>query len=347
MLLAPLLGPTVGGALIEVSSWRLIFLINLPIGVLNVFLARAFLRESTIRHDARLDVKGFLLATTTFPSLLLGLSMGERYGWDAPITLTLLGVGAMALGVFVFVELRERDPMLKVRLFSNRVFALGMAVNGVTQFSLFGVQYILPLYLQQAHGLDALQTGLILFPTGVLSFLALNVTGKVYNHLGPRPLAMTGLTFLLISTASLSRIGPETPLLVITALSSMRGVALGLCMMPVQTAAYNTVPQADMSRATSLVNVMIRLFGSTTTAILTTFLLFSLGQHGADGASITGGSAPLGALTAAFDDTFILMSLMSVLGLGLAFFLRDPMLEKARAEGRVPGASVKVAASAD
>ena len=119
-------------------------------------------------------------------------------------------------------------------------------------------------------------------------------------------------------------------------------------MMPVQTAAYNTVPQDEMSRATSLVNVMIRLFGSTTTGVLTTFLLFSLGQHGAKGASITGGSAPLGALTSAFDDTFILMSAVTVVGMCLALFLRDPMLDKARAEGRLKeGAVIKVAAAAE
>lgn len=348
MLLAPLLGPTVGGALVEFSSWRLIFLINLPIGVLNVFLARSFLKESIIRRDARLDIKGFILATAAFPSLLLGLSFGERIGWDAPLTLGLLGIGVVALALFVFVELRHRDPMLKVRLFSNRIFALAMAINGITQFSLFGVQYILPLYLQQAHGLGPLETGLLLFPTGITSFAALNVTGKIYNRVGPRPLALTGLTFLLISTASLSRIGAETPLLIIAAVSSLRGVALGLCMMPVQTAAYNTVAPSDMSRATSLVNVLIRLFGSTTTAVLTTFLIFFLGQHGAPNASITGGSAPLGALTASFDDVFIVMSIVSVIGMCLALFLKDPFLDKARADGQLKdGTVIKVTAAAE
>jgi DHA2 family multidrug resistance protein len=344
MLLAPLLGPTVGGAIIEFTSWRLIFLINLPIGILNVMLARSFLKETTQKRESRLDLKGFLLASLAFPCLILALSEGARLGWTSPVVLGLLSVGTIAFAAFCVVELNHTDPMLKMRLFGNRIFALAMAMNGITQFSLFGVQYILPLYLQQAHGLSPLQTGLILFPTGITSFLALNVTGKLYNRLGPRPLALIGLTFLLISTASLSRIGPGTSLFLIAGVSSLRGVALGLSMMPVQTAAYNTVAQSEMSRATSLVNVMIRLFGSTTTGVLTTFLLFSLGQHGAEGAAITGGSAPLGALTAAFDDTFILMSCVTVVGMFLALFLRDPMLDQARAEGRLKnGAIVKVA----
>src|SRR4051794_19536870 len=201
MLLAPLLGPTVGGAIIEFTSWRLIFLINLPIGILNVMLARSFLKETEAKRASRLDVKGFLLASLAFPSLILSLSEGARLGWTSPIVLGLLGLGVTAFTLFCYVELNHNDPMLKMRLFGNKIFALGMAMNGITQFSLFGVQYMLPLYLQQAHGLSPLQTGLILFPTGITSFLALNITGKMYNRVGPRPLALTGLTFLLVSTA--------------------------------------------------------------------------------------------------------------------------------------------------
>jgi hypothetical protein len=110
---------------------------------------------------------------------------------------------------------------------------------------------------------------------------------------------------------------------------------MGFCMMPVQTAAYNTIPQQDMARATSLVNVMIRLFASMTTAALTTFLIFALGQHGAAGASITGGTAPISALTAAFDDAFILMSGVTIIGMFLALFLRDPVVEAARKAGGI------------
>jgi EmrB/QacA subfamily drug resistance transporter len=346
MLLAPLLGPTLGGYLAQYVSWRMIFLINLPIGVANLGLAWALLKEQPRQEGLRFDGLGFLLALCAFPSLLLALSEGGQLGWTSPATLTLMGAGIAALVAFIIVELRKRQPLLHVRLFERPMFALAMAINFVTQFSLFGIQFLMPLLLQQARGLGAAATGLLLFPSGITSFIAMNVSGRLYNRVGPKRLALAGLAVLFVTTAALGRTTEATGLLVIGFLASLRGVAMGLCMMPVQTAAYNTVPQEQIAHATALSNVLFRIFGSAGTAILTATLVFSLTVQGAPaGATVTSGTAPVHMLESAFDSAFLLMAAVTLIGMALAWFLRDPVLEGLREQpAPVPGERTALAA---
>jgi len=331
MLLAPIMGPTLGGYLVEYASWRTIFLINLPIGLINLVLAIWLLKETTRRPEVRLDVPGFVLALFAFPPILLALSAGEERGWTSPLVLILLLVGSVSLIAFVQVELRQREPLLQLRLFEKPTFRLGMMLNFVTQFSLFGMQFVLPLMLQQVHRLGAAATGLLLFPSGIVTFLAMNFSGRIYNRVGPRPLAISGLLILLFTTAALSRTTPGTSLTLIGALASLRGLAMGLCNMPVQTAAFNTVARDQMTRATAISNVLFRIYGAISTAALTTILLVSLRFNGApEGSTVTDLNTPVAFLSPAFGTAFMVMAGMAVVGIVLALFLRDEVLDNLR-----------------
>jgi EmrB/QacA subfamily drug resistance transporter len=345
MLVAPILGPTLGGYLVEYASWRMIFLVNLPIGLINLVLAHFLLKETPVRDEARLDFRGFALAAVAFPGILLGLSEASEFGWDSPLIIALLTAGVVALGAFILAELRHDDPLLQVRLFANPMFSLAMTLNFILQFSLFGIQYLLPLFLQRAHHLGAAETGLLLFPSGILSFISMNLGGHAYNRLGPKPLALSGLAVLFVATLALSRVNQDTGLVTIGALASLRGVAMGLCMMPVQTTAYNTVPQHLMARATALTNVLFRVFGSASTAILTTILIFSLHEHGAPaGSSITSGNTPVDFLSRAFADGFLAMAVLTVVGMLLALFLQDAALKALKVETVDGAATVEAVA---
>lgn len=331
MLLAPIMGPTLGGYLVEYASWRTIFLINLPIGLLNLGLALWLLKETPRRLEARLDVPGFVLALFAFPAILLALSAGEERGWTSPTVLGLFAIGVVALVAFIRVELRQRQPLLQLRLFAQPIFRLAMVINFVTQFSLFGMQFVLPLMLQQVHRLGAAQTGLLLFPSGIVAFLAMNLSGRIYNRVGPRPLALSGLSVLLVTMVLLSRITPGTSLTLIGVLASLRGLAMGLCNIPVQTAAFNTVAREDMTRATAITNVLFRIFGAASTAVLTTILIVSLRLHGApEGSTVTDPSTPIAFLSPAFGNAFLAMAVMAGVGIILSLFLRDEVLEKLR-----------------
>jgi EmrB/QacA subfamily drug resistance transporter len=338
MLLAPLIGPTLGGYLVQYSSWRTIFLINLPIGLLNLLLAYWLLKEQPRKSDNKFDVPGFALALLAVPGILLALSVGEDSGWTSPLTLGLGGVGIVALIGFAVVELRQPTPLLQLRLFREPMFTLGMAINFVTQFSLFGIQFILPLLLQTVHRLGAAATGLVLFPSGILSFATMNISGFAYNRIGPRRLAASGLGVLLVTTFLLGRTTAETSLYVIGTLAALRGLAMGLCMMPVQTTAYNTVPRDQMPRATALTNMLFRVFGAVSTAILTTILLLSLRFQGApEGSNVASGTVPIPFLQDAFSHAFYAMSLLAIVGVGLSLFLHDRALDELQA-GKQPAA---------
>ncbi len=329
MLLAPIIGPTVGGYLVEYSTWRMIFLINLPIGLINIGLAYFLLKDSP-RKEGRLDRLGFVLAAIAFPAVLLALSQGESSGWTSPFVLTTGGVGIVALAAFVWAELHQSWPLLQIRLFANRTFSTAIVLSFVAQAALFGMSYVLPLFLQLARGLSPAKTGLVLFPSGIVSFITMNVGGRLYNRLGPRPLALSGFVILLVSSLMLSRISEQTNVFLIAILASARG-AVGLCAMPVMTCAYNTVDPDQMPRATALVNGLFRVFGAITTALMTTALVVSLSWHGApEGSSITDGTASINFMVEAFNDAFLLMALISLLGIILSLFIRDRVLEGLR-----------------
>jgi predicted MFS family arabinose efflux permease len=219
-----------------------------------------------------------------------------------------------------------------------------MVMMFVLQISLYGIQYLLPLFLQDARGFSPSQTGLLLLPGGVASFVAMNVGGKLYNSLGPKPLSLAGSAVLFAGTLAMAQMDTHTSAGVIAGLSCIRGIALGLCFIPVQTAAYNTVSRDDMPRATALTQVAMRLYGSVSTAVLTMVLLFSLQYHGApEGATMTGGSTPVNFVVDAFSDGFYFMAAVALVAGVLSVFIRDDIVaaEKKRNSERAPSLSAE------
>jgi EmrB/QacA subfamily drug resistance transporter len=327
MLLGPILGPTVGGFLVDYVSWRAIFLINLPVGAVTLVLASRLLHETLQTRSTKLDGLGFALIAFSFPALLFGLSEGSEKGWSGGLTVGLIVAGAIGIIVFVFHELRQRDPLLQLRLYSHPMFAVAAVMQFITQFCFFGSNYLLPLMLQDAYKISASTTGLLLFPVAICDFVALNMAGRGYNRFGPRPFTVAGLLFLLGTSVALAMINPGTNELVIAGISALRGFGMGFCMMPVQTMAFNTVPRDLMPRATALSNVMMRVFGSASTAMLTTIVVASLALHGApDGAKLSSADLAPGILLSSFQTAFIAMAVVSATGLIFAYFIHDDVL---------------------
>ena len=334
-LMAPLLGPSVGGYIVEYASWRWIFLMNVPVGIVALFLAHRLLKETAIKAESKLDSRGLILATIAFPALLLGLSQGTEQGWTAPFPLALFAVGSVALALFVRVELGQPDPMMRLRLYSIPMFRLSSFIQWIGIFSLFGLNIVLPLFLQRVEGLDAAGAGRILLPMGIVAFATMNVAGRLYNRIGPRPIVTAGLCVLAVTTFAWAQVPPGTSPWILTLLASLRGLGMGLFGQTLMTVAFNAVPNGEVPRATSLVNVGQRIDTAFSTAVLTTVLIVGLTFTGApDGTSIAAGDAPIEDMRRTFDYAFLLMTATSVVGIGLAWFLRDHVLEEAM--GRAP-----------
>ncbi|HLF78971.1 MAG TPA: MDR family MFS transporter [Dehalococcoidia bacterium] len=328
-LLAPLVGPSLGGYIVEYSSWRMIFLINVPVGLLNLVLAIRLLKETPLKSESKLDLRGFAFAALAFPSLLLGMSRGADLGWDSPFVLGLIGVGFTALGAFIYTELRHHDPMLRLRLFSIPTFRLALFVQWIGIFSLFGLNVVIPLFLQRVHGMGPAEAGQVLLPMGFVAFITMNVAGRLYNNLGPKPIVVFGLAVLTVVTFLWSYVHAGTSTWVLMLLVSGRGLGLGCFGQIVQVAAFNTVPDGQMPRATALVNVCQRITTAFSTAVLTSILVIGLTWTSAPaGTSIAAGTAPIADMEQTFRYAFYLMTALSIAGIGLALFLRDKVQEQ-------------------
>lgn len=334
-LLAPLLGPSLGGYIVEYLSWRMIFLINVPIGLLDILLAYKLLKETQRRSELKLDSHGFVFAAVAFPSLLFAMSRGAEGGWTSLPTLAFFAVGSASLALFIRRELRHHDPMLRIRLFGVQMFRRSLMIQWLGIFSIFGLNIVVPLYLQRVQGMSPAEAGEVLLPMGFCAFFTMNVAGKFYNRIGPRPIVLTGMSVLALTTVGWSFVDAGTGTLWLVVLVCGRGFAMGMFGQMVQVAAYNAIPPDEISRATSLVNVCQRITTAFATATLTTVLIVGLGLTNAPaGTSIAAGDAPVDAMAQAFQYAFYLMTAITIAGIALALSLRDPVLEERAARAR-------------
>lgn len=271
-LVAPALGPTLGGFLVEYVDWRFIFYINLPIGIAGAIMASRNLRERKSEQRARFDLPGFILSTIGFGSLLYGLSNAATDGWTSRVVVGFLSLGVVALAAFVVVELRSPHPLLNVRFYQKHVYLLASAVGWVSVVALFGATFLLPLYFQTLRGRTPFQTGLLLLPQAVAAVISIQISGRLYDRIGPRYVVTTGLIMLTITTWGFSRITLTTPYTLICAQMAVRGFALACVMQPTQAAALSVIERDVLTRASSLLAVMRSVFQSLGVAILGTVL---------------------------------------------------------------------------
>jgi EmrB/QacA subfamily drug resistance transporter len=360
IIFAPVLGPTVGGYLVEYVDWRTIFTINVPIGVVGITLGLLFLRESETQLGLKFDARGFVLSAIAFSALLLGLSDANTEGWTSPGILARFAIGSVALVAWIVVELTDEQPLLELRLFKDRVFTLAMMVNFVLTVGLFGGQLLVPLFLQNFRGLGAAETGLITMFQALPMLVMMPLVGRTLDKVGLRRQLVLGMPLVALTTylfASMDLTMSDNHLRLLLVL---RGAAMGLVMMPAMTAAMNAAPMHLMSRASSLTNVSRQVFGSFGTAFFVYILASRTTYHSAmlaqtvtpqniplqqmmantqqllvsQGASVAQAQAVamamlqrylgLSAAVMAFDDVFRVAALITLLAILPAAFLRSP-----------------------
>lgn len=272
LLVAPAIGPTLGGWLVEYVDWRLIFIINVPVGAAGLFLAITLLREFPTKPNLKFDLAGFLTAAIAFSCSLVALSNGPTDGWTAPYIVALLFTSALFFIAWIVVELRVPDPLLDLRLFKDFVFSMGVVVLFVVTVALFGATFLLPLFLQEIRGLGAMETGLLLLPQGLAAALAMPIGGRLFDRVGARPLLVFGLLLLAGATYMLINLDVTTPNGTLLIALVLRGLSMGFTFMPLQTAIMNRVPLEKINRGSSLTSAVRQLFASFGIAIVTTVL---------------------------------------------------------------------------
>jgi len=280
MALLPVLGPAVGGLLLAEAGWRWIFFINVPIGVLAIVLVLRWVPATPPSPGAaaRFDVRGFALISPGLAALVYGCSAaGDHGGFTSPAAWGPVVAGLVSVTAFVLYSLRTRiQPLLDLRLFRDRAFAVAMLNAALMGATLFGAMFLLPLYFQQAHGFSPLRAGLVLAPQGVGTAISTFLAGRLTNRTGPRVLVMTGTAVATAATLPLALVGAHTPAAALAAPLFLRGLGLGLVTAPLIAAGYSTLRRESIPQATTTFNILNRVGGSIGTAVLAVILVRGL-----------------------------------------------------------------------
>jgi len=272
-VIAPALGPVVGGAILQFASWRWIFFVNLPIGLIGLALTWMWIRDEEPQDARRLDVSGFVLLACGLGLLLYGVSRGGERGWEStPIWLSLV-VGIVLLVALTAVELRKRQPLLDLRQFAERNFRVFNIVSIPVYAGFISLIYLLPLFLQKEAGHDPLAVGLALFPQPLGVLVTSQIVGRLlYKRVGPRRLMIAGAVVAFVVGIATAQIDTDVNLWTIRLLMFVRGLAMGLFFVPIQAGVYARTAKPSMTQATAIYGTTRQVAPAVGVAIVSTVL---------------------------------------------------------------------------
>lgn len=308
-LLAPAIGPTLGGYIVTYASWQFIFYINVPIGILAIIMAFFLLREYRPAGTTRFDVPGFAFAAVGLAAVLYGINDASTDGWGSGTVLACLAVGALALAIFSVYEImlanRGGQPLLDLRIFGNGLFRAGAIANIFVVFSLFGGLFLLPLYLQNIRGLSAFQAGVLLLPQALASMVAVVVGGRLVDRIGVRAVMIPGLLVLAFANWQLSFTTLYSPYGWLQLMLILRGLALGLTVQPLTVAMLAEISPRLLAQASSLSTVVRAVASSLGIAILATLVQTQSQVHFAHLAELVTPASRIGRLVPLLESLFV------------------------------------------
>jgi EmrB/QacA subfamily drug resistance transporter len=273
--IAPALGPVLGGWLVDNTSWRWIFYVNVPVGLVTLIFGLLFLREHKEPGAGRFDVWGFLCSGGGLALVLYALSQAPAHGWTSTPVVVSGVLGIMLFGVLVVLDLYRPDPILHLRLFGDRMFRFANLSMFMVYAVLLGVLFLLPLFLQELRGLSALESGLTTFPQALGMLLMVPLSSRLYPRVGPRRMLTLALVGITVTSALFLLVDLATSLWWIRAIMFLRGVSMSLAIVASQAAAFAAIRSEETGRASALFNTNRQVAASIGVAALATIL----GEH--------------------------------------------------------------------
>ena len=272
-MIAPILGPVVGGLILENLHWSWIFFVNVPIGIIAFILGWRMLPHTDSGEAGNLDILGLALLPAGFASFIYGISeLGSGSALGSGKVIVPCVLGAVLVVVFCFHALRVERPLLDIRMYANKVFAGAAFTNFGLGAALFGAMILVPLYYQEVRGQSVINTGLLTGPQGIGALIAMPLASRLTQRFSGGRVAMCGVSLLCISTVPFTFIGANTSIVAISLVLVVRGLSIGLCFMPAMSAAFSAMRPDQISDATPQINALQRTGGAIGTAVLAVVL---------------------------------------------------------------------------
>lgn len=363
---APAIGPTLSGWIVEHYSWRVLFFIVFPIALVNLIFSYKYIQNVSETGRPKLDVLGVILSTIGFGGLLYGFATAGTAGWGSPQVNAMLFVGAISLVLFIWRQLVVKHPILEFRIFRYSMFSLTTVINVIVTMALFSGMILVPIYMQHVRGFSPLLSGLMLLPGGIIMGIMSPVTGRLFDKIGAKWLAITGLMITVITTYALTKLDMDTSFAYVTWIYTARMFGMAILMMPIFTAGLNDLPLKLNRHGTAMVNTLRMMGGAVGMAFFVSVMTtqtaaymreFAAGQHVVStqaasdlsvqpatdirdlttGLHIASGNPGELAYVAqatvmAINDAFMIATLLTILSLIFAFFIRNTRPEEAASD---------------
>ncbi|WP_106769098.1 MDR family MFS transporter [Paenibacillus faecalis] len=316
-MLAPVIGPTLGGSLIQYFGWKSIFLINVPIGMLALFIIIKFIPFYKLSKKKSFDSLGFLSVVISSTLLLLTFSNGSVWGWGSVKTLSLLGAGLVLLAFFIVWELKREAPLLQLKVFRFPQFRYSLILNCINTISMYAGALLVPLFLQTVLQLTPMETGIIMLPGALIMAVTAPVIGKYYDRIGPFKLVMAGMLIIVAATAVFSKFSTSTSVYMFAGVLVIRNFGISLCNMPLTNSTMSAVSSEYSGHASSITNWARQGLASLSIGIFSALVVSRATVY--HNAGIT--EQPV-ATSMGINDVFLVSTIIALIGVPLTFTLR-------------------------
>ncbi|OCG75527.1 DHA2 family efflux MFS transporter permease subunit [Microbacterium sediminis] len=323
--LAPAIGPTLSGAVLETLSWRWLFGIVLPIAIIALAVGAKWMLNLGETTHAPIDVLSIVLSALAFGGIVFGLSQfgghGEGAAGSAAMGWTIMAVGVVGLALFVWRQLvlqKKDDALLDMRVFRSGNFVISVVIMAVVAFSMFGTFSLLPLYLQDVVGLDSLQAGLVLLPGSLLMGILGPVMGRIYDARGPRTLLLPGTILIAVAMFVYASLGEHTPLPLLIVVQTGMSLGLAASFTPLFSASLGSLERRFYSHGSAALNTLQQVAGATGTALL--IAIYSSALHAGEQQGLSAAVAGLPGARSAF----LIAAIIATATVVLALFVRKP-----------------------
>ena len=276
VMVAPIMGPTLGGYLTEVFSWRWAFYINVPIGIVSLMLASRFVPDTPVR-PRQMDWLGFGTLAIAIAAVQMVLDRGAEKDWfDSPMIVATAAVAVIAFALFLWKSLLGRGhPVFDLTVLRDRNFAASCLIMLSTGLGVYGAQLLLPLYLENFLGFPTMEAGLYLMPRGIATFVSMSLVGRFSNRFSPRSMVLLGIVLSFAGALTMTRLSPQAAGSVILVPMILQGLGMGLIFIPLASLAFATIPTRLAPEAAGLYSLMRAVGSSIGISIASTYLNYS------------------------------------------------------------------------